>query len=466
MVMTSLLILANNLASPLSLAPCYLPGLAELAECRAVRAPLFNEKPSAGALDIQFAVLRATTRQRESDPLFLLAGGPGQGARSYAPLVPAFFEDVRKSRDVVLVDVRGTGASSPLECPLPESSEIDLTGIGGPSDCRKRLGRSLSAFTTERQVRDLDAVRAALGYARLNLWGGSFGTRAALVYARLFPDRVRGVVLDGASPFENPFPSWTARDAATALERAFSDCEGDLECRTAYPQFRRDFGELLDRLERTPLVATAPHPRTGRPVRVRVDRVAFASTVKVMLYSPDHASLVPFVVARLKDGDVAPLLAAVWAERAWSTDTMALGLTLRIICAEELPRVPVDAAATASGTFLGRTDIEAWSRLCRDFAPDEPADVTTRPLPVPALILSGELDPVTPPRWGEAMRASFPRSAHVVVPGAGHNVSFTGCVPRLIARFIATADPAAVDPTCVGGLKRPPFVIGPSAARP
>jgi pimeloyl-ACP methyl ester carboxylesterase len=423
-----------------------------------VHAPRFHERPAAGRLPIHLARLRAAARRPEPDPLFLLAGGPGQGARSYAAIVPRAFGDVRRTRDVILVDLRGTGASNPLDCPTPGGD------VGALADCRAHLPADLAPFTTERQVRDLDLVREALGYARVNLWGGSFGTRSAPAYTRLFPTRVRSVVLDGAFPFEHVFPRATAEDSAAALEEAFATCTRDAACVAAYPHLRRDLDDLLSTLTRAPLRVSAPDPATGAPTTVTLDRGTLAAAVKVMLYTPKLTRVLPLALARLKQGDPGPLLAAAAAGRSWSTDTMALGLTARLLCAEDLPRLTGEPAA---GTFVGRSDVDAWRAICRGFEADVPADLAARPLPVPALILSGALDPVTPPRWGVAMRAHFPRSTHLVVADGAHNVSLGGCMPDVIARFIANADPASVDAgPCATRHGGHGFVVNAAAARP
>jgi pimeloyl-ACP methyl ester carboxylesterase len=445
---------------------CYLPGLVEAAQCGVLDVPRLHEKPSAGSLTLHFAVLPAMGRDRQGDPLFLLAGGPGQSARAYAGLVPRTFRAVRRTRDVVLVDLRGTGESSPLPCPPtdPRNTEEFPAAL---ATCRASLPRDLSPFTTARRARDLDSVRAALGYARINLWAGSFGTREALIYARLFPDRVRSVVLDGAVPLEHIWPLGTAQDSAAALELRFARCERDAACRDRYPRLRQDFGDLLRKIELQPRTVTLPDPETGELRTVRLTRADVASTVKVLLYSSEQARLLPLAIDRLRRGDARPLLAAAAAERAWSVDTMALGLTLRLVCAEEMPRLPRETEEATRGTFLGDTDLTQWSRFCRDFEAEIPRDLATRPLATPALILSGALDPVAPPRWGEMMRRHFPRSAHIVVDDGAHNVSFGGCMPDVIAKFIDAPDPAGVAvPSCATHAGHGDVVLDGAAARP
>jgi pimeloyl-ACP methyl ester carboxylesterase len=447
----------------LRLGSCHLHGVVEAAQCGAIDVPAKLNDAASRRLTIRFARIPAKAREARPDPLFILAGGPGQSAQDSAVLVPRFFKDVRRFRDVVLVDVRGTGASHPLRC-APDPRMGAAFGAALHS-CRKELPEDLSPFTTENQMRDVDAVRAHLGYERINLWGGSFGTRAALVYARMFEDRVRSVVLDGAVPLEHIFPVATAHDGQAAMTALLEACGSDKGCSTNYPDLSRALEGLVARLSRTRERAVIADPVTGHPTEWVITKDIFVSSLKLMLYTPQHSRLIPLVIHRAALGDFRPLLAATEAGLAWTRDAMALGTTMQLGCAEDFFRAR-EAGALAlvspAGSFLGDTDIATFGRSCASFTPVA-SDTRPRILKPPALVLSGSLDPVTPPLWGEKMRANFKSSAHVVVKGGFHGVSFTGCVPDLIARFIDNPSPSALDASCVGRVPRPHFVPGRSA---
>lgn len=455
----------------LRLSPCHLEGFEEEVLCGTYRVWENRAARSGRKIDLRVAVVPALRREHEPDPLFLLAGGPGQGATEYGKLIPPAFREVHRQRDIVLVDLRGTGASNPLNCEpgdpfLGESVEaIDLR------PCLQKLAPKADPrlYTTEPAVDDLDEVRAALGYERVNLWGGSYGTRAALVYARRHPERVRSVILDGAAPFEIKLPLWNAWGAQRALDRLTADCRADRNCRTAFPRFREELAEVLARLESSPARVSLPHPRTGRPVTMEVSRVVFASGLRGLLYVPAYASLVPYMIHEAASGNFTPFAALSLETAAWSTETMSLGLTLSVLCAEDVQRLTSAEAETATrGTYVGASEIEIWQQMCAAWPRGPlPADVDrVVPLDVPALILSGDLDPVTPPRWGQAMAAHFPRSRHVVVPGVAHNTSTSGCVPELISRFLEAGSAEKLDASCVRRIRRPPFVIDPSGTAP
>lgn len=475
-----LLLPALALASPdreatsrrIALEPCHIKDFEEEVLCGILKVPENRQTRTGRTIDLHVAVVPALRPESAPDPLFLLAGGPGQGARGYGAFVPAAFKEVRRSRDVVLVDVRGTGASNPLECDLGDpleflgmvgSEAIDLT------PCLQEMKGDPRFYTSEPIVDDLDDVRAALGYERINLWGGSYGTRAALVYARRHPESVRSVVLDGAAPFEIELPLHNGWGAQRALDRLLADCAAEPACRAAFPRLGAELREVLARLDRAPAAVSLRHPQTGRPVELTLSRSAFGSAIRGMLYVPTHASLIPYMVHAAAQGDFSPLAALSLETAAWSTETMSLGMTLSVLCTEDVQRITDEEAERAvRGSFLGSAEIDLWRGMCSKWPRGPlPAEVDrVRPLRTPALILSGDLDPVTPPRWGEAMKGHFPEALHVVVPGAGHNTSATGCVPDLIAGFIEKGSAAGLDATCVKTVRRPPFVIDPSGTAP
>lgn len=454
----------------LPLSPCHIEGFSEEVLCGAYRVFEDRAARTGRTIDLQVAVVPALRRDSDPDPLFLLAGGPGQGAKKYGALIPLAFRELRKTRDIVLVDLRGTGGSNPLGCDLGDPLEMIEGGYLDVTPCLRGLKADPRLYTTEPAVDDLDEVRAALGYERINLWGGSYGTRAALVYALRHPDRVRSVVLDGAAPFEIKLPLHNAWGAQRALDRLVADCAAEPACRAAYPRLRDEIDEVFARLDQGPVPVRFRHPRTGRPVEMTVTRGAFGSGLRGMLYTPAHASLVPWMIRSARQGDFAPFATLGLETAAWSTETMSLGLTLSVLCSEDVHRIRAeDAGREVRGTFLKGFEIAAWRQMCerwpRGPMPAMPGTASA-PLPVPALILSGDLDPVTPPRWGEAMKKHFPGALHVIVPGTGHNTSTTGCVPDLIARFVEQGGAEGIDASCVGKVRRPPFVIDPSGTTP
>lgn len=459
---------ARDPGPALPLEPCHLRGLSEAVPCGVLWVEEDRDSPNGRRLPIHVSVVPALVRDKAPDPLVVLAGGPGQGARSYGPLVNAAFRRVRRTRDLVLVDLRGTGDSARLDCPAAAHPiallAIETDARTAAVRCRAALGRDPRLYTHRQALADLADVLDALGHARVNLWGGSWGTRSALAFASAYPTRVRSVVLDGAVAMDLDFPWSYPTDAQAAFDRLLADCDEDPACRTASPDARARTARWLASLDASPGRSAVRHPRTGAPLELRITRAAATEAIRAALYDPRESSRLLLVIDQAERGDLGPLLAM--AERAanWSVDTMALGQTLSILCSEDVPRArPV----ALPDTLFGRSAIDFWVDSCREW-PAGPAlsIVATTTSAAPALILSGGLDPVTPPARGEAMRRHFPDSVHVIAPGGGHNVSSIGCIPRLIAEFLERGQGDALDVSCASAIARPPFVTSLAGGRP
>jgi pimeloyl-ACP methyl ester carboxylesterase len=397
-----------------------------------------------------------------ADPLVILAGGPGQGARGFGPVVARYFKKVRRTRPVVLVDLRGTGGSAPLVCPtITAPLARPFFDVVDAAQCRDALEADPRFYTHASALADLDDIRRALGYDRINLWGGSWGTRAALLYAVTYPTAVRSVVLDGAVSMAMGFPQSTARNAERAWELLAAACHEDRTCNAAHGNAGETFRRLLEQLEATPYSSEVRDPRTGERVTVRLDRDTVAEIIRVALYTPGDAARVLQIVRHAVNGNYGPLLAQAARSASVSTDEMAVGQTLSVLCSEDMPlTMQIDFSREARGTFLRSSYADAWRRRCREWPIGKglwiARDATSTS---PALILSGEHDPVTPPSAGEAMALHFVNHRHVVVPGAAHNASFSGCVPDLIADFITRGSLDGLETSCASRVAWPPIVI-------
>lgn len=452
----------------LRLEPCHLRGLSEPLACGALLVPEDRADATSPRIPVHVTVVPAFVRDKAPDPLVVLAGGPGQGARTYGTLIPTAFQRVRRTRDIVLVDLRGTGDSGALRCP-PEQP-FALFRIGGDAGaaairCRDALRVNPAHYTHAAALADLHEVLVALGVDRVNLWGGSWGTRSALIFAARYPAMVRTVTLDGAVPMDLDFPWSYPVDAQAALDQLFADCAADTACAAAFPNARQSITQWLTLFEHTPPVVTVAHPRSGEAATITLTRAGATEAIRAALYSPSESSRLLALLDMAARGQVAPLIAA--AERAsnWSVDTMALGQTFSILCSEDVRlRHP---PTTMPATLFGMAAIDFWIASCRNWPLGPPLEITADTVSrAPALILSGARDPVTPPARGDAMRRHFPTSTHVIVPGGGHNVSTLGCVPRLIAAFIERGDGSGLDPACAAAVMRPPFVTSLAGSRP
>jgi pimeloyl-ACP methyl ester carboxylesterase len=484
--LTGFLLIAGLLSScaadtrpvaPMMLTPCHLERLAEEVLCGTHEVFEDRDALAGRRLSIHVAVMPALRRSAEPDPLFILAGGPGQGARSFAAAAARYFKKIRRTREIVLVDLRGTGASGALTCARPDDERSLSEGFFLDADavarCRDGLAADPRRYTHINALADLDDIRQRLGYTRINLWGGSWGTRAALLYTITYPHAARTVVLDGAVSLAMEFPRSVAHDAQQAFERLLSRCAAEPGCAAAHAGARAGFEAVLTSLEAAErragkLVVATRHPRSGAILQAAVTRDMIAEIVRVALYTPGDAARVLQMIRHAAAGDFGPLIAQALRSASMTTDDMAIGQTLSVLCSEDMPLVSgLDFTRDGAGTFLGASYADGWRRRCEAWPLGKGLSSDRRATsPAPALILSGEHDPVTPPAAGEAMGLHFPSHLHIVVPGAAHNASFGGCVPELIAEFLARGSGVGLDAGCAARIAWPPAVISDAGTLP
>lgn len=435
--------------------------------------PVFENRVTKQGRQIALKIVVAPALRRDAaaDPLFILEGGPGAGAATLASARLPMFRRFRTDRDLVFVDQRGTGDSNRLGCD-PPPDEIDDVRTDDDritarlKACLAALDADPRLYTTPIAMDDLDDVRAFLGYDQINLWGGSYGTRAALVYLRQHEARVRSVVLDGVAPQDMQLPLHTTRDAQRALDRMFADCAAEPPCAAAFPTLKADTEALFARLERDRPVVRGVHPRTGAPLELPLTRRDVALVVFRALYIPEAVSLLPRVLTEASAGSYQGLLALAFSSPPEGDKRdLAMGMHLSVVCAEDFPRITPEARAGVDATgFLGAAMFEAQYGGCAFWPRGEISESYYAPVTSarPVLILSGADDPVTPPVWGEHVQPTLSRSRHIVVPGAGHITLTRGCVPQIVGRFLDTASVEGLDPACTSTLTRPPFFVTPT----
>lgn len=443
---------------------CELPGTDRAARCASLDRPQDPTRADGGTIAIHFAIVDARGAALRP-PLYFFAGGPGQGASSAFGPVLAHLDALAEDRDLVLVDQRGTGRSSPLRCePAPNSTIADR--LARAVD-RAELEACLAGydvdprnFTTAIATDDLEAIRAALEHSQIDLIGASYGARAAMVYARAHPDRVRHMVLDGVPPVDMALPSSFARDADVALADLLDDCAAYPECDAAFPEaalrFRRWFAELRTR----PRSMTLHDAPTGEVQTVDVTAGFVAATIADALYIPSLAAMLPLALHRAEQGDLDVLLEIGEARDSAGSDDFSTGLFYTVLCAEDVPWI--DDAALAeqvAGTFLGTDPVDELREICRVWPRAELPAGYRDPvaLATPTLVLSGGADPVTPGRWGAHALAHLSAGRHVVVSAAAHGTLQSPCVASIVQAFLDDVEPA--DPSCATAGGRPSFVL-------
>jgi pimeloyl-ACP methyl ester carboxylesterase len=423
-------------------------------------------------IDIKIVLLPALRRDPLPDPIFFFAGGPGQGAAKLAGALGASFRRFQNDRDLVMIDQRGTGDSHPLECEMEDKGKEKDDLVEMPQAAVQDRFRACLAgydadprqYTTSIAMHDIDDVRKHLGYSQINLWGASYGTRAALVYLRQFEAYVRTAVLDGVAPPGMRLPLYMARDSQRALDLLISACDQVQACKARYPDLRQIIRKALARADaKTPFPLI--HPRTGRRASVPVSPEAVRMIVFSNLYNPRMASMLPRLLSEAADGDFQGLLALAAAAEGGSNGGMAAGMFLSVVCAEDMPKITrEDIERESARGFFGTTFFRTRMTACEFWPKGTVSEDFYQPVlsSKPVLILSGQADPVTPPEWGDSVQKHLKNSRHIIVPGAGHGVSTLGCVPKLMKKFIDEAGTTALDPACAQQHHRPPFFLNAS----
>ncbi len=477
--------------------PCRLPGVAHAALCGTLQRALDPQRPQGVQITIHYAVLPALARHKAADPVFFFAGGPGQSAMALAGPLAARFGRWGQRRDLVFVDQRGTGRSAPLRCadddersglqPLAVALADTPQRLARLQTCRQALQTlpygDLRYFTTTLAVADIDAVRQALGAAQINAFGVSYGTRAVLEYLRQFPTRVRRAVLDGVAPPDMQLANAAGRDNQAALDALLDSCSSLPACQARHPALRAQWQALLASLPRT---VALPHPLTGRLETVLLQRDTLLGLVRAPLYAPALAAALPVAIEAAADGRWAPLLALASSLGGGAAGGIASGLHFSVVCAEDMPPTAVSVSTGSASTGGASTNTppsndfgDSFANLYTQACANWPRAVVPAAFyrvpaaAAPVWLLSGGLDPVTPPRHGQHVAQALGVLArHTVAPNAGHGVSALACVRDALGRFItaeADSDALAVPATvadCAAALPRPLAFALPGAAAP
>ena len=449
-----------------ALTPCRVAGIRNEVQCGRVTRPLDPAAPDGRKIEVHYVVVPAMARRKLPDAVFLLAGGPGQSAIKVAPQTLPLFTRLNNRRDIVFVDQRGTGRSAPLDCedlrhrPLADQADPQLQ-VTQLAKCRETLQRlpygDLRFFTTTLAMQDLDAVRRRLGFERINLVGGSYGTRAALEYQRQFPAQVRRSVIDGVAPPDMVLPASFSTDGQAAFDALVAACDREPACAKAHPTLRADWATLLKSL---PQQVSVANPLTGQPETFTLTRDMVLGAVRGPLYTPAIAAALPQALHDAAHGRLEALAGLNSLFGARKGMALALGMHFSVVCAEDVPRLP--QATDPPGTDFGTDYASLYRRICADWPRGSVPEAFYRvqPSASPVLLLSGGIDPATPPRHAERVAKALGANAlHVVAPNAGHGVLSLGCMRDVLFRFIDAAEDKealAVDADCVKTVPRPP----------
>ena len=471
---------ADQPMAKIELAPCRLEHpfrmLALTAECGTFTTLENPDAPNGRKIDLFVARVPAISFNKKPDPLFLIAGGPGTSAVDLYTSSAGPFDRVRRERDIILLDQRGTGRSHRLDCDYGHENLFDrvedVDVVRENIKCRDQLTKKadLRFYTTSIAVRDLDAVRAALGYQRINLFGNSYGTRVAQHYARRYPQATRTLILDGVVDPQVVLGPAIAIDAERALERILERCTRDPACAKAFANPSADYHALRARLTAKPVPTMVSDAATGKPIHFDFTVRHLSAVLRFASYNDDQAALLPLSLFMAAHEDNFTPMASQFRVFANSLEaSFAYGMHNSVACSEDTPLIDASKLdlTALQATHMGAEQVEQMIEGCKEW-PRGVVDADLHsPLksPAAALLLSGADDPVTPPEYAAAAQRGFADSKHVIVPGHGHGQFGAPCVDRVMATFIDAGTAKDLDASCTGKLKPMPFFItlaGPS----
>ncbi len=430
--------------SALELEPCFIgadgSGVSTAAHCGRLAVPENRDNPDK-MIELNIAVIKSGSADKLNDPLLLLAGGPGQGAvDTFAGLAKPIGVSL-PLRDVVMVDQRGTGDSNPLRCEItPEDMEamndLDVEALTAwTKTCHQSLDADTRMYTTTEAIHDLEAVRGALGYAQWNLYGGSYGTRKALTYMRMYPESIRAVVLDAVVSQDEALGVSHEENLRSTLNRVFDLCEKDESCATAFGDAEQQMWKFLEQLQEEPLNLRLLNSSTGEFEDVIMTREYAVLALRMFAYSPETMGLIPLMVSLANQGQ--PETMAAQAQMVMNSLNQGLNnaLEMSVTCAEDVPFMP--RTSNVSNSLFGDNLFELmharcdqWDYMAVDAAFKEPVSSD-----IPTLLLSGEYDPVTPPAFAERAMETLSNAQHLVAKGQGHIVGTRGCMPKIVSAF-------------------------------
>lgn len=445
----------------IALSSCQVSGMAQPARCGVLEVPENPDLPQGRRLPIHLMVVPALHTPALADPIVVLMGGPGEEALSGAAYWANQFAQLRDDRDLLLVDQRGAGRSAALQCDLyaandPAASLRDLFPLAAVKRCEEKLRAraDLTQYTYPHFADDLEHVRRALGYGSLNLYAGSYGTRAAQVYIRTYPGSVRTAYLGSVVPIDMPMPLPNAKTAQEALDTTFSACAADADCRAAFPNLRDEFRRAMTRLESGTVRVTVAGLVKGAPL----SRGRVAEWFRARLYRPSSATELPWLIHQAFQGDWTPIAQGILSDAPTYDSGLSFGLLFAITCSDDVAFIREQEVVPATeGTFLGAYRVRQQQAACEIWPkvampPDYRKPVHSA---VPTLFVSGDADGGTPLRFTEHVAQGFSNSVQVVLRNQGHT-EWSGCVGEIYERFVRSGSVKGLSTSCEPA-QRPPF---------
>lgn len=447
---------------------CYLTGLSEQLTCGYITVPENADKPDGKQIQIHYAVLPAIKSSGHSEAFLAIAGGPGQSAIDNAAFFNRTFSKVRQQRDILLIDQRGTGRSNILNCEVEGAesalaiNESDFDTTKETQTCLESLGDSdVTQYGSLNALEDFEAVRQHLGYQKLHVYGISYGTRMAQLYMRHYPEALSTVTIDGVVPMQQ-----NVLVIGQAISRAFDlllqNCADNALCNNQFPQLRAELEAVDAKLAIAPIITQVRDPLTGENTQLTLTRAKFMGAIRMALYSPNIRALIPHAIHQAANDNFLPIM-GLYALNLDSTG-IAMGMHASVVCGEDWQRMTPSEREEVNSTYFGQEMIAGFEQSCAVWNMPAVDESFSAPISsdIATLVLSGQVDPATPPSWGELAMEKLTNAKHLVAPYATHGVAGQSCGNDLIAQFVDTGKLSELDAECLNKDVRRNFYLNAS----
>jgi pimeloyl-ACP methyl ester carboxylesterase len=434
---------------------------------------VYEDRAAASGRTVAIPLVVIPAEHPTGKAIFWNPGGPGGGAVDAADGIAdgSFAKELMELHeryDIVLANNRGVGGANAQHCDLappahPEYYFLRMWPDALLKACRERLAANanLSLYNSSISADDLDDMRAALGYSRLVLDGGSYGSFFFLVYMRQHPDHVESAILNGVSP---PglliIPLEDAAGAQLAMDKLIVACAQDPGCEAHFPQFKEHFAAVAHRFDAGPVKIRIENTPAKQLQFVLLSKEVFADRLRQNVYSSSTAAYVPYIIERAYQQDYVPLGHMINAATQGLASGLDLGLNLSVTCAENIPFISEeDIHRTSAGSFEGDVRVRAQQRACKIWNVQPVPASFNQPVHsnAPVLMISGTDDPATPSDYAARELRYLPNAKQVLVQGASHGDE-TACADRLKVAFVLAGTARGLDvASCRSAFHRPSF---------
>ncbi|EGT3628339.1 alpha/beta fold hydrolase [Morganella morganii] len=460
--------IASNIANNTD--TCYVEGVSDRLNCGFVTVPENPNKPDGKQIQVHYVVLPAVKNANHEEALLAIAGGPGQSAIENAAGFDAMLSKVRQQRDILLIDQRGTGRSNLLTCNEGAQSPLSFNDDNADTKaetqkCLAKIDADVTQYGSLNAIKDFEAVRQHLGYKKLHVYGISYGTRMAQLYMRLYPAHLATVTLDGIVPMQQ-----SVLEIGASIDRGFDllfkDCQETTACHTQFPELKAEFDQVAASLAKAPVMENVYDPVTGEKTMLTMTRGKFYGSIRMALYQANVRALVPHAIHQAAKHNFQPILGLY--SLTIDNAGMAMGMHASVVCGEDMHRITPAMREQAQHSFMGKTMLEGLEATCEVWKVPAVDDSFSEPISsdIPTLLLSGEIDPATPPSWGELAMEKLTNAKHFVAPYATHGVAYQSCANNLIADLVRSGSVKDLDGECLKKDVRRSFYLNASSVEP